>query len=703
MTIKIPVEADVTDVTKKIQGLEKTVQQANRVQWKPVDSSAIDKETAKVEAAFKRLYGGRSIAEVRAGYTPAQPDPNVGPRGGARRPPRRDRFGRADFGVSDLGQQFSSGLGGGIQTIGSYGMRGARADAEGGGSGAMGLIKGLGWGAAAFGALKAGQAVSEGVDMSKDRALNLDTLKRQMGDVGVSFEKLKAYSDKLSDGLGVNSVEFVKLETNLQRLERVTESPESLAQNTAFGIGVSRSYGLESGTAGNFFGGMKNVDSRQNNRELALILADTIARSGMNARADEVMQAILNFSSTASKLSLASGNVAGFGNAYAGLMETHLPGMTPENASSILMQANQGVTSMGAGAGEAGRNFMLSAFNRNGGGINPIQGEALAQGGLFGTRASVFGQGAIRQFIGDKGMGNLAGGPNANTSNFDAIRSQISAMGGNKWFQLEGAQRLFGVQSLSQAAALLNLPQGQGNSLAGLMQSNGLDINKFSASGISRLGAISAAGTDRGKLGNIFVDMKSSGVLSGEETKSLTSAQQGTPEQFRNALIKVASMKDQANDQGEQLRSQTASLENIKINTGDKLLNPIIAMSDAIVAASGRTPQSAREAVINQSYDDSEAQINEAAHRRTIAAASLPYSQQLDELDKIRKEQYQAVQIDEAHRAADLHNAHSPYEITVNANVNVKTPDGGVQKTTTRTNVGAPQPSGSRTVNVGTH
>jgi hypothetical protein len=192
-------------------------------------------------------------------------------------------------------------------------------------------------------------------------------------------------------------------------------------------------------------------------------------------------------------------------------------------------------------------------------------------------------------------------------------------------------------------------------------------------------------------------------VLSDEETKSLAGAQKGTPEEFRNALIKVASMKDQANDQGEQLRNQTASLDNIKINTGDKLLNPIIAMSDAIVAASGRTPQSAREAVINQSYDDSEAQINEEAHRRTIAAAKLPYSKQLDELDKIRKEQYQAIQIDEAHRAADLRNAHSPYEITVNANVNVKTPDGGVQKTATRTNVGAPQPSGSRTVNVGTH
>lgn len=707
MTIKIPVTADVTDVDKKLRGLEKTVQAANRVKWSPIDSKSIDKEVSRVETSFRKLYG-KSVAEAKEGYTADPVDPNVGPRGGRRRGSGGRGGAGRNYGAGDIGGNFASGVGGGFQTVSNYAARGAQVgSAEGGGvtGGIAGLLRGTAIGAAVFGALKIGQGISEGVDMSKDRALNIDTLKRQMGDIGVSFDKLKQYSDKLSDGLGVNSVEFIKLEANLQKLERVTESPAALAQSTAFGVGVSRSYGLDSGAAGNFFGGMKNVDSRQNNRELALILADTIARSGMNARADEVMQAILSFSTTVSRISLAPGNVGAFGSAYAGLMGTNLPGMTPENASSILMQANQGVTGMGAGAGEAGRNFMLGAFNRGGGGINPIEGEALAQGGLFGTESGVFGQGAIRQFIGDKGMGGLGSGPNANRTNFDAIRQQISAMGGNKWFQLEGAQRLFGMQSLSQTAALMNLPQGQGNSLAGLMQSNGLDINKYSASGISRLGAISAAGTDKGKLSSIFRDMQNSGILSGAESQSLGQAQKGSPEDFRNALIKVAATKDQSTDQGEQLRNQTASLENIKINTGDRLLAPIIAMSDAIVAASGRSAGSNRERVINMSYDEAE-EGNRSTFTQNIAALHARHAS-VSEVEAEHSRFAKANQDLEGSRHTALANAHSPYaaggELTVNTNVNVKMPDGSVQKTSSRTNVGTPQPSGSRTVNVGAH
>lgn len=703
MSIKIPVDADTRGLEKKIEGLTKVVDRANKVKWNPVDTQGIDRGVQQVERAFKRLYGGRSIQEVRDSYLPPEPLPGGrggrGGGGGRRALPR-------DVSLGDIPRGFVSGFGGGFQTVTNYGAQGARAGAaEGGlGGGALGLLKGLGIGAAVFGAMKAGQFASEGIDMAKDRALGLDTLKRQMGDVGVSFEKLKQYADTLSDGLGVNSQEFVKLEANLQRLSRTTESPETLATATAFGVGVSRSYGLEAGAAGGFFAGMRNVDPRQSNRELAVILADTIARSGMNARADEVMQAILGFTTTASRISLSSANPSAFGGAFSGLMGTHLPGMTPDTAASMLMQANAGVTSMGAGAGEAGRAFILSAFNR-GGRINPIQAEALAQGGLFGTRAGVFGGGAIRQFIGDKGMGGLAGGPGANTSNFDAIRNQVRALGGNRWFQLEGAQRLFGVQSLAQAAALMNLPQGQGNELAGLMQRNNLDINKFSASGISRMGAIAAAGNNSGQLSAIFADMRKSGILSQDETATLSKAERGDPGKFRDALIRIASMKDQAEDQGEQVRNQTASLENIKINTGDKLLNPIIAMSDAIVAASGRGPKGNRERVINMSFDEA-AQGNLETFKSNIATIEgrhLPMRQQIEQAEEEHRRFVAANQALEAQRAAALKDAHSPYEITITNHVNVRDSSGGTSTTSNRTNIGPPQPAGSKAVTYGAH
>lgn len=694
MPIKIPVDADVGQIQKKIEGLARTVEKASRAKWNPIDTDGIDQGTQKIERAFKRVYG-RSIDEVRAQTSRA---------GSARGP-------RGEPGLGDVARGFTGGFGGSLQSISTYAARGAQSgywdSAAGLGGlrgGALGLLRGAGIGAAVYGAVKVGQGISEGYDMAKDRAMGLDTLKRQMGDIGVSFEKLKAYADKLSDGLGVNSQEFVKLESNLQRLSRTAETPTSLAEATALGIGVSRSYGLEAGAAGNFFGGMRNVDPRQNNRELALILADTIGRSGMNARADEVMQAILNFTTTASRISLSSANSAAFGSAFGNLMATHLPGMTSETAAGILSQANAGVTSMGAGAGEAGRAFILSAFQRNGR-INPIQAEALAQGGLFGTRASVFGSGAIRQFIGDRGVAGLAGGAGANETNFDAIRQQVRALGGNKWFQLEGAQRLFGVQSLSQAAALMNLPQGQGDSLMSLMQQNHLDINKFSPSGISRLGSIAAAGTNAAQLGAIFSDMRNSGVLNSEETQRLSTAEKASPTQFRDALIQIASMKDQAEDQGEQIRNQSASLDNIKINTGDKLLNPIIAMSDAIVAASGRSIRSNRERVINMSFDDA-LQGNEESFKANVAAIHgrhLSTAQQVAQIEDQHNQFVKANQILEAQRSQALHSAQSPYEITIHNNVNVKDSRGTVATSSSSTNIGTPQPSGSKSVTVGTH
>jgi hypothetical protein len=302
-------------------------------------------------------------------------------------------------------------------------------------------------------------------------------------------------------------------------------------------------------------------------------------------------------------------------------------------------------------------------------------------------------------------MGGLAGGPGANQSTFDVIRRQIRGIGGNRWFQLEGAQRLFGVQSLAQAAALMNLPEGQGNALMGLMQRNNLDINKFSGSGISRLGSIAAAGTNQGALSAIFQDMRKSGVLNDDETSTLSKAERGSPSQFRDALIRIASMKDQAEDQGEQIRNQTASLENIKINTGDKLLNPIMAMSDAIVAASGRGPRSNHEKVINMSFDEAR-QGNLETYEANIAqirGRHLPLSQEIAQVEAQHNQLIQANQLLETQRAQALRDAHSPYEIHINNHVNVTDSSGRTTSSSTRTNIGSPQPSGSKSVSIATH
>lgn len=695
MAVKIPVDADIRGVQRKVEELGKTIDKVSRKKWTPIDAPAIDREVRRVQESFKRIYG-QDLESARSNYTPPVRSPGRRPGGGG-----AGGRGGGGFGLFDtVGRQFTSGVGGGFQSIGSYAARGA---AEGGGGfgSAAGFVRGGLIGAAAYGAYKIGSAVSEGVDMSKERAQGADVLKRQMGDIGVSFDRLKAYADRLADGLGVNSNEFIKLESSLQKLSRTVESPESLGSATALGVGISRSYGLDSGAGGNFLGGMRNIDPKQNNRELALILADTIARSGMNARADEVMQAILSFTAATTRMSLSPGNVAAFGNAYGGLLSTHLPGMTPDTAQGLLMQANSGVMNMGAGAGEAGRAFMLSAFNRHGS-LNPIQAQALAERGLFGKRGGGFD--AISQFVGAGNMGGLSGG--SDVTNFDAIKQQIGRLGGSKWMQLEGAQRLFGVQSLSQAAALMNLNGAQGSGLMGLMNSNNIDINKINGSGISRLGAIGAAGTNQSQLSAIFEDMKKSGSLSQSEIGTVSTAEKASPAQFRDALVKVAAMKGQSDDQGTEIRNQTAALEDIKINTGDKLLTPLIAMSDTIVAAAGRGPQANAEKIVNIREDEAEQNIHDIANARRhkiLNRTDISAKARWEQVNKLDAEEKDAIAMQEKDRAAALKSARSPYEITIHNNVNVKTSDGKQTTSSTRSNIAPPSPSGSKSLTIATH
>jgi hypothetical protein len=707
MAIKIPVDADISGVQKKIQELSRTIEKASRIKWTPVDSQLIARETQNVERTINEFYRRTGAPSGAAGRGSGGARPSSAQPGGSGGGYRRD----SGPAIGDIGRQFAGSVGGGFGTISSYASRGFQsgywdAPAGGGGmaGGMAGLLRGGLIGASVFAAAKIGSSVNEGYDMSKDRALGLDTLKRQMGDIGISFDRLKEVSDRLSDGLGVNSQEFVKLEANMQRLSRSSESPLSLAEQTAFGVGVSRSYGLEAGAAGGFFGGMRNVDQRANNRELAVILADTVARSGMNARADEVMQAILGFANTTSRLSLSSPNSGAFGAAYSSLMGTKLPGMTGDAAAGILMQANAGITGMGSGAGEAGYNFMLSAFNRNGR-INPLQAEALAAQGLFGTRAGAFGAGSpIAGYLGHPEGLAMGRGAGANVTNLDAVRAQFDRMGHNM-FTLQGAQRVLGLSSPEQAAALLNMSSSQSGGLGELIKSNHLDINKMSASGISRLGSIAAAGTDKNQLSAIFNDMKASHLLTTDETKSLSAAEKGSPQQFRDTLIAISSMKDQAVDQGEQLRNISASLDNVKINTGDKLLTPINAMSDAIVAGSGRTPMQNRQRVINMQYDDAIAGNKEAenANSQQILRRHLPLSDRMAALEAQHSLAEQANNALEVQRHQALSGAHSPYEINITNNVNVKDSQGNVSSSSTRANLGAPQPSGSKSVTIGTH
>lgn len=563
--VKIPVSANVKGLADELNKIPAAVEQASRrmakFKWNPIDLKLIDGDLKKLErliADFHKRVGQMQLSV--AGGAPGATVPGVPPAGFQVHAPGRSVPGsapstpttrRGGFGaythapnLLSVGQNLLSGVGGGFGQVGSFATRGAVAGARSGGllGGGAGLLSGLGIGALAFGAFKIGQGVSEGYELAKERAGALDSLKRQLGDVGISFERLKVASDASASGMGVNSKEAAELAKEFNRLSKGADrTPEGLAQAVRTGLGIDRSYGLESGVGGRFLAGMRGIDPRQNNRELALLLAETLERSGMAARADEVMQEMQAFAAATARMSLTSPNLGAWAGAYGSLMNGRAPGMTSEVAAGLLSQANSSVMRMGA-AGEAGQNFMFTALLRHGN-LDPIQAMALAEGGLFGTRRGVFGNRDLASFLG------TPGGAGSDVTNFEAIRDHLGRLGGDRALQLDAAKRFFGVSSLAQAATLMRMDAGAAGNLQKALESAGVDINTLNPTALQALAKLGPG----------------------------ASAQQ---------LREAAATGRQATEYSIMVDQQKA-LDDIKINTGDKLIGPINTMRDALVALAG--------------------------------------------------------------------------------------------------------------------
>lgn len=560
--VKIPVSAELKGVSSGLgdveQAVARTARRLEKFKWNPIDLRAIEAELKRLErliADFSKRVGPLSLGGGGGGAPPGVqmlPAPGGGfvpytpPSTPTTRTPAR-RGGRGSHSyapeIYDIGQSFVGGLGNGVGMITSYGSRGAFAGARDGGmlGGAAGLARGLGIGALALGAFKVGQGVNEGYEIAKERAGSLDALKRQMGDLGISFEKLKLISEGAAAGLELNSREAARLAEDFNRMSRGADrTPEGLMGSVRNAVGFSRAYGLDPGAGVGFFGGMRNIDPRQNNRELALLLAETIERSGMNARADEVMQAFQSFASVTSRMTLSSPNLGAFAGAYGSLMSSRTPGMTGDVASSLLAQANASVMRMGS-AGEAGKVFTLTALSRFGG-LDPLQAAALAEGGLFGTRRGVFGNSALSGFLGAPG----ANGLNADVTNFQALRAGIMRMGGGRALQLDAAKNFFGVSSLSQAAALMNMDDAGAGNLQRNLARAGISVDSLNASGIQGLAKLGPNATD---------DELRAAVRSGRQETEYT-----------------------------KMLDSLKALDDIKINTGDKLIAPINSMRSYLAA-----------------------------------------------------------------------------------------------------------------------
>ena len=666
--VKIGVNADgsnvskaIDEITASVNTLAKAVADAGKVKFKPVDVQTASRDLQSLNQQFeiaarrsKSLrdalkatgQAGRAIQEVD--FRKLSVDPAVSQRmrdkafGYSARgtawdmgnfaplpvtppqPSKSPRPVKKDSNiVSRASKSFASGVGGGFGQIANRAINGATSGASASESGGLlgglgGLLKGGLVGAGLFGLFKAGQSLSDGYGMAKDRAVDLDTLKRQMGDLGVSFTGLKAMSDLASQGLGVNSKEFVQLAEQYNKISHNPDkSTDGLMGDVRASVGFGRGYGLDPSASVNFFAGMKQLDPKQNNRELALQNGEAVNRAGGRAMVDDVMRLVQSFAASTARFSLSTPNTGAYAAAFGSMLHGGSPGMTADNAAAILGQANSAISGMG-NAGEAGQNFIMGSLNAQGT-LNPVAARAQAASGLFGTRSATFGAGTeLNKYLRGYGIDPLLDGTvtaaNRDVTNFQAIRANLERQYKDPYLRLDGAQNLFGLSSPEQAAAMLNLDPNQYSGLSKVLSRSGVKLNDINPGGIATLSSIGAAGS-HADLDTVYADIAKrtgNGSLTIGERKTLDAAQKGGTEEFRDALIKVMAGKDQQETEGSKLRAGIKDLETAQTTIGDKMIGPLNIMRDALLKLAGvdgksATASSLRKAAYQAERDEANA------------------------------------------------------------------------------------------------
>jgi hypothetical protein len=456
---------------------------------------------------------------------------------------------------------------------------------------AMGFVKG-GLALAGIGSVMgmAGNAVN----MATEESTGTDTLKRRMGDLGTNFDRLRDQVRGAGDGLGVSYVEMSRLAQQFTRvagnLTAADLDGRDFQKNLRTSIGFSRAFGLDPAEGTQFFGGMRRLGvtgDDQSNRRLALLIADAVEKGGYGGKADEVLAAISDFATQASRISLSTGNVPAFAGALSSMTGTGYAGLDPAGAAAILGQADA-ATRRGGAYGQASMNFSFAAMNRGLPGINPVTAMGLMEGGLFGSTQGVYGRDADGKFNSPLGEfysnNNIATPKLSGQTNFSRMMPMLRQQYGNSPWLLDAVKNQFGLQSHAQAAALLNVKPDSLDDMSGMLDKAGLKLSDLKDTSYAGLASIANAKTPAALQG-LYRSVRGRKDLSEGERGSLDQAYNGgNMDDLRSALVKVVGTHEQVETEGSKTRDSIKSLQDSLTAVGALLLTPLNKVRDAVVA-----------------------------------------------------------------------------------------------------------------------
>lgn len=650
MTIKIPIEADfdpsaaearMRQFQQQLNAMGQQIAQANKTQFNPIGSSTLSdlkkvqaqfealrrvsgdlnkrlnatgqKDTAFFDIDWAKLYPDqnsrhRQMAKAFGYVTghgfsqpPAPPSngggghPPAPPSGGGQPPaPASPPAGGGSMaGAAQSGLNAINPLTGGL---GAVGANAVGAGASGGFGAGFGALLG---GVLALGVGKLVGAVADKVTQAEDNAVAYDKLKRIIGDVGVSFGGLKAALSEAATSTKLTFAETTKLGTQFVQLGNVTSKQmDSIPDELKLGVGFGRSFGMDPSQTTGVMGQMRGIGLTRNlqeSRKFALLIGETIGKSGAFAKAGEVMEAVGNYAMSQGRNNVGSANVEGYAGAFTGLAGAKIAGLDPAGVINLLSRVNSSIMAGGA-KGEASQFFSAGLGKRLG--LNPFQTQMMREGGAFATKDSTFGGDSIyHRFMGGRG-------PKGTETMLSATLGELkSQYGKSKEDLIWATSNHLGVNSAQAMALHLLTPEKMGG------MSKYANLLGMTGSGIGNL-STALHGTDEQRL-DLAAGLKarkgSDKLSSSEETELNSALSSGNQGKLKDVLARLVAVRDQESTQGSEIRDSKNLLDNIKVLLADKLV-PIFqdiraATLSAAGVGDGKTTEGIFESIINADSD----------------------------------------------------------------------------------------------------
>ncbi len=482
------------------------------------------------------------------------------------------------------------------------------------GAGLAGLLGGM----AALGVGKLVGGVAGKVDDAQREAIAYDQLKRALGDVGVAFGGLRDSVRAAGDEIGVAFNDAAKLGSEFTKIANLTADQRGeVAGGVLLGGGMARAFGLDPSKGVGTLGalrGMRQTSGDQDSRKAALLIGETIARSGAFAKADEVMDALSGFVVQQTRSSLGRAPLDAFAGQYAGLVGSGIAGLDPQGASAILNRALATLAG-GGGKGEASQFFSGAIAERNG--LNPIAGAVWRQNPMATIGQAFAPESAVGRYLAQNGVALPTGGGG---SFYSQTLDQLKGQYRDPWLRLNAAANHLGLNE-SQAAALLGTPAAELGGLERRLGRLNINLADVNGTGLGVLGQIE--GGNRGKLEAIAGDLlgrRGKGALTADEARDLKAALGGDDETLRDVLASLSAQRGQVETEGSRTRDTIAGVGNILQDYASKSL-PLLSDSRAALMAlagkqlGGMGPQGIREQYLSSDHDERLASIRQGFDR----------------------------------------------------------------------------------------